>query len=32
MIGLFNYYRKKEGEEGEIIFQRVEEEDITIMR
>ncbi len=31
MIGLFNYYRMKTNEDDEVIFQKVKEEDITIM-
>ena len=30
MIGLLNYYRIKNNEDDEIVFQRVKEEDITI--
>ena len=31
MIGLFNYYRMKTNEDDEVVFQKVKEEDITIM-
>lgn len=31
MLGLFNYYRMKTNEDDEVVFQKVKEEDITIM-